>query len=252
MKKKNHMRTITTALFLVGLLVGSVLFVGWRFQVRNQAPPPGHLAAVVDTSTSVPRNCDALVATVKAELGNLNITKGSHFALITTGSSASKFEPVLALDTEIPRNTIFGGANGGNTREEFFGQIKHACEQFSAADGSSIFRAAEIGIEHMRTFGCADASNCHLIISSDLEENMNDAIRTRVYRGSEPASPALLDNTGIAITFCGYTQTTESGGPRTEAQSLVDGWKRLFKHPVTFRPYCGTAENESTASTTAR
>lgn len=249
MKTKNRNSKFTTALFVVGFLAFAVWFVRWRFQARSEAPPPGHLAAVLDTSTSVPRNCDGLVATVKAELDDINVDKGSRFALITTGSTASQYEPVLALDIEIPRKTGLSVTGARKGRDEFYGQIKRACEGLTTADGSSIFRAAEIAIEHVRTFGCADKSDCRLIISSDLEENINDTVRKRVYNNSQPAaSSALLDNTDITVTFCGYTQTNESGGPRTKAQALLDGWKRLFKHPVTFRPYCDTADKPPTTS----
>lgn len=250
-KKKNFKQKLTTALLLIGLLACSALFVAWRIQRRSEARPPGHLAAVWDTSTSVPRNCDALVETVRAELNDVNVVKGSRFALITTGSTAGQFEPRLVLDTEITRKdgSIFKGSSAGKISEEFFDNVKRACREFGTADGSSIYRATQIGLEHVRTFGCPSASDCRLIIASDLEENVDAAVRKWLYRGTNSASsPTLLDNAGITVTFCGYTETTESGGPRTEAQSLVNGWKQLFAHPVTFRPYCGTAENESTAS----
>jgi hypothetical protein len=228
-------------LLLLTLAAASAVFVMWRIQARSEAAPPGHLGLVWDTSTSVPRNCDALVATVRSAIDRLHVAKGSRFALITTGSTASRYEPVLALETDIPSGgrNIFGGVGAGKTREEFYGEVKRACEAFGPADGSSIFRAAEIAIDHVRGFGCADASDCHVIVSTDLEENVNDTVRKRVLRGAAPSGAvALLDNAGLSVTFCGYTQSSIPGGPRTEAHALVEGWRGLFSQPVVFRPYC--------------
>src|ERR1044072_2051845 len=172
MKKRSYTHKFTTGFFLVALVGLSIWFVRWRMQVRSGAPPPGHLVAVWDTSTSVPRNCDALVATGKSALTSVNVEKGSRFALITTGSTASQFEPVLALDIEIPGKggSIYSGTKAGTIPEAFFNQVQQACREFGSADGSSIFRAVEIAIEHVRTFGCTDNSNCRLVISTDLEE----------------------------------------------------------------------------------
>lgn len=245
MSKKSR-RQVTSFIILLTLGALAVLFVRWRLQVKSEAPPPGQLALAWDTSTSVPRNCDALVATAQAGVNNLHIAEGSRFALITTGSSASRYEPVLALDIEIPRNkrNTFGG---GKTRDEFFDKIKRACQEFGPADGSSIFRATEIAIAHVRSRGCASASDCQVIVSTDLEENINNAVRKRVFSGAAPAgAPVLLDSAGVNVTFCGYAQTTIPGGPRTDAQALIEGWKGLFSQPVTFRPYCDAAAVAST------
>jgi hypothetical protein len=108
----------------------------------------------------------------------------------------------------------------------------------------------------LKVAGCAKESTCKLWVNSDLEENVEPGIRSRLSRTAGRSSmPAVLDNEGIDVTFCGYASTAgrvidptgkevRRFGARnpTHEDRMQDVWRSLFvnRQRVIFEPYCPT------------
>jgi len=60
-------------------------------------------------------------------------------------------------------------------------------------------------VSDLRASGCRATSHCRLFVDSDLEENAEISIKDALNGShtSKLALPALLDNQGLDVSFCG-------------------------------------------------
>jgi len=109
-------------------------------------------------------------------------------------------------------------------------------------------------VADLRSEGCAEGSHCKLRVNSDLDENVEAGIKSRLI-GARKRSPLPmpLDNDGIDVTFCGYAATAGRIVDRTGREvrrfagrnpahedRMQQTWLSIFTNPerVKFEPYC--------------
>jgi hypothetical protein len=123
----------------------------------------------------------------------------------------------------------------------FGAKLTQACASFPQVNGSSIYRAVEVALDHLHGEGCgAGASPCKLLVESDGEET----VKRNFYKTRKTGQGSSLDNTGAKVIWCGYAVTEGGGGPRGEqTNALFKRWRESFSDPesVVFKPYCESA-----------
>ena len=219
------------------LLTGGAIFALFLYLIFSRtaadtaAPPPAHLAMVIDNSTSQSLNCDALPELALGALSDMRIGKRSRLSVFTLGSAASSWEPVIVVDEAAPRK-------GGSTfAGSFAADLTRACAGFPQVTASSIYRAVQVALGHLHGEGCgAGAGPCKLLVESDAEENVTRSF----YKTGKAGQGTPLDNNGVNVIWCGYAVTEGGGGPRGEqTDALLQRWRQSFSNPdVVFKPYC--------------
>lgn len=240
-QERGHYMNMKTLILIGGALTAAVWYlISARITAMRSAPPPAHLAMVIDNSTSQSLQCEALPAIALDALSDMPLGKHSRFSVFTLGSPASSYEPVMALDTAAPRKG--GSMYGGSFKDE----LKRACGGFSQVDASSIFRAVQVALDHLRGEGCgASLPSCKLLVESDGEET----VARSFYKSG--TGKGALPNDGITVLWCGYAATEGGGGPRGEqSDALISKWRRAFANPagVTFKPFCQAAAGAQAAA----
>lgn len=224
------MKPLTLISLLALVAIGLWFLMTSHAAAMRNAPAAEHLAMVFDNSISQKLACETLPATVLAGLSGMSIRKGSRVTIFTLGSPASSWEPVKVLDMAAPRKggMMFGGGS-------FEGELQRACAGITQVSASSIYRAVEVALDHLRGEGGGK-----LIIESDGEENVTRGPLRRGAKGGA-GKGAALNNTGIRVSWCGFAVTDGGGGPRGEqTDALLARWRDAFTDPsaVTFRPFC--------------
>lgn len=211
---------------------------GIGYIAMNQPPekPQHHAAAIIDNSDSVFERiaCDALPKSVIGEMKGIEYGEGSQFSLYSLGRQESSFEPVPTLETLLPPP----GGEGIFSQGNFDGDVVSACKTITQVGRSSIFRAVEVTLAHLRGLN-APAT---LVVQTDLAESVS----REFLKGGKAGR---LENAGVTVVFCNYAVTAE-GGPRgDEVNMLIERWQQAFTDParVSFRPYCAGAETKITA-----
>jgi hypothetical protein len=151
---------------------------------------------------------------------------------------------------------VIEGRDAAVEREERLLQdLRTRCESVRPTLVSPIYLGTKQAIADLQAEGCKEGARCGLWVSTDLEENGVRAIEERINRGGAARHPlpARLDNSGIAVTFCGFAQTAGRlvGPSGREIRSTVARdphrddrlqavWQSLFARPelVRFEPYC--------------
>jgi hypothetical protein len=105
--------------------------------------------------------------------------------------------------------------------------------------------------------GCKPGVGCGVLFQTDGDENVEIGIRRALAGSRAPTElPAPIDNTGIAVTFCGLAETTgQSDVGRTDrfrrnhsarsVDRVMEVLRHFFTAPdlVTFEPVCPKARN---------
>lgn len=219
----------------------SVILLGWlvwwRQDVLKHAPPPAHIAVVVDASDSMRGGCADELEAIRGAMGSSGIKRNSTLTVIRTGDASTNEEPQLVFAERIPlltSNDPFGGQRKlKNEASGFLARTKASCDGIARTKHSPIIKGVRRGLAHLKSLGCQRDAGCMLIVHSDLQDN-DELISARNRR---VASGPVLDNTGINVVLCGYTETVQDGsGTKTDA--LLNTWQRLFMEPVKEAPYC--------------
>lgn len=217
-------------LLFVIILVGLLAYgISTRTDVQ---PSSADIAIVVDNSSSQVIRCDALPVMALAEMQPMNLGKRSELSVFKLGSPESSFEPVPTLRSKnLPRRGVSLAGKGAKLRKD----IERACaESIKPVDYSSIYRAAQVTLEHLQRKGEGNPDTpSKLVLVTDMEETVSsDQL--------ESGNAQKLPNAGIDVVICGYAVTDGGGprGPRTDA--LIAKWRARFADParVTFKPYC--------------
>lgn len=226
---------IPIAASMAVLLFGG--FVWWRHEEAKNAPPAAHIAVVVDASDSMRAGCADDLEAIRGAMGSRGIKRNSTLTLIRTGDASTKEEPQLVFAERIPllnSNDPFGGQRKlKNEVSGFFARTEASCNTIARTKHSPIIKGVRRGLAHLKSLGCRRDAGCMLIVHSDLQDNdeLNSAKNRRA------ASRPVLDNTGINVVLCGYTETVEDGSTM-QMDSLLATWQRLFVEPVEEAPFC--------------
>lgn len=236
-------------------VVGVSGFLGWLFYTPAKA---NHRAVLGDFSFSfVGDRCGEMVKLSEQELKKATTNDKTKLAAFLTGDQQTANEPRNLGSFDVPFTVKLTESNSFVTDKQstILGEIKTKCEQLSPVQISSIFLAFKRGIEHLRSLGCDDKSNCEILAQTDLQENAEPQIRTAISGTSANVKnlPNPINNQDISIKICGISQTKgrvfNQKGKKTQltpnrntvrADLIQEVWKKLFTHPelLTFAPYC--------------
>jgi hypothetical protein len=231
----NRQYAIPVAASLAVLLFGG--FAWWRHEEVNDAPLPAHIAFVVDASDSMRAGCADDLKAIRGAMGSRGIKSNSTLTLIRTGDASTKEEPQFVFAERLPllsSNDPFGGQKKlKNDVGGFFARTEASCNTIARTKHSPIIKGVRRGLAHLKSLGCRRDAGCMLIVHSDLQDN--DELKSAKNRRA--ASGPVLDNTGIKVVLCGYTETVEDGSAM-QMDSLLATWQRLFMEPVKEAPFC--------------
>jgi hypothetical protein len=246
-------RGIITAV-LSGILCAG--FVGWRVHVLANYSAP-QIDIICDPSFSHPGRCESLVRLAEQAVRADGISRDSTLTVMVLGDTATANEPWQLGRYSIPvtRKVLEGKTSNQQRLEELLGDIRNKCRAIQRTNISPIFLGVKQAVTDLRVHGCKESSHCRVFVDSDLEENVETSIREALDRPSKTklALPALLDNRGIEISFCGLAVTSGRSATLTGREArrvlprdpgrddrLREVWRSLFTNPdgVSFEPYC--------------
>jgi hypothetical protein len=252
----NNMVRVCT---VVASLTLAATFVGWRVHAARSRPNV-QIEIVKDPSRSTTDGCETVIGLAEDALGSDGLSVKSTLTVLLLGDAASAYEPTVLGSYLIPFSTKVIEGRGAN-RQRQAGLLKDLflkCRAAHATDISPIFLAVKQAIADLRGKGCNTSSRCRLDVDSDLEDNVELGIKNRLNNtnGNKHPLPGLIDNSNIAISFCGLAATTgrvfDSSGRAIHKFAMRDParedrlkstWRSLFSAPdlVTFQPYCPVA-----------
>ncbi len=246
-------------LFAIALSSAGLSFVGWRVHaVRTRATP--HFAIVEDPSLSHPAGCISLMGLAQRTLQVEGVTRDSTLSILVLGDTTTSDEPWKLGEYFIPRtDSVMESPDTTLRRQEsVLADIHLKCQAIRPTAVSPIFLGVKQAIGDLRARGCGENSRCKLFVDSDLRENVEPSIRSRLEAGDNRRQTPLpiLGNDGVEVTFCGLATTTDGitdsssgtvhGIPRHDSHRedrVTRVWQSMFTQPqsTTFEPYCPTA-----------
>lgn len=243
-------------IILIAAILTTTSFVAWRFHVMK-TDPVSYKELGYDPSISFTGGCQSLVGSAEQALLGPDVSAGSTLTVLAFGDQVTADEPRRLATYPIPtaRKVIEGRQASMERQDSLLRDLWTRCRSVQPTTVSPIFLGVQQAIADLRTDGCKTDSQCELWVSSDLEENGVRAIEERIKHGTEAGGrlPKPLDNTGIAVTFCGFAQAAghlvaPSGREIGKAvvhdphrdDRLQTVWRSLFSCPqlVQFEPYC--------------
>jgi len=243
--------------------LGSVGFVAWRVQaVRTRETP--HFEIVKDPSASHGGGCESLVGLTGHVLQENAAGPGSTVTVLILGDQSTANEPWRMGSYSVPtvRKVLEGRSVKLRQEQQILRDISGKCQALRRTTISPIFLGVTRAVADLHARGCKATSLCRLFVDTDLEENVEPAIKKAFLKndGLRHISLSPLDNTGIGVIFCGIAVT--DGRIRDRAESAArqlmtrdsdrvkrtqEIWRSLFAEPgtVRFEPYCpGSTELE--------
>jgi hypothetical protein len=208
-----------------------------KYEGAKDAPTPAHIAVVLDASDSMRGSCADDIQAIREAMGSRGIKRSSTLTLIRTGDASTKEEPQLVFAERIPllnSNDPFGGQRKLKSEASgFFARTEASCNTIARTNHSPIIKGVRRGLAHLKSLGCRRDAGCILIVHSDLQDN--DELMSA--RNRRVVSAPVLDNTGINVVLCGYTETVQDGSAM-QMDSLLATWQGLFMEPVKEAPFC--------------
>jgi len=230
-------------------------FVGWRVHAMH-SEPVNHFAILADPSISYTGGCESAVGSAAEMLRGPGVSPRSKLILIVLGDGTTANEPreLGKYDMPISRKVIEGRKANERRQAVLLQEISSKCGSVPPTSVSPIFMGVRQAVADLRSEGCREGSHCKLRVSSDLDENVEAGIKSRLIsaRGRSPL-PAPLDNDGIDVAFCGYAATAGrivdpmgrevrrfAGRNPAHEDRMQQTWLSMFTNPerVKFEPYC--------------
>lgn len=221
--------------------------------------PSVQIAIVLDQSDSIETDKDCLILTglVKRSLEVKGIRKGSKMFISGTGNPSTAMEPVQFASFEIPAfsRVMEGKESIKAARKELILNLVSECKKRnSTAKTSPIFLAVKRALEQLKAVGCDSSVLCYLFIRTDGEETEEPWLKNSLKTGKQfkTGQPMPLDNQGIQVVFCGFSETIGELIEKNKkkkltpirnaerAEFLNTLWSKVFTQPekVIFEPFC--------------
>jgi hypothetical protein len=232
-------------------------FMAWRVSASRRQTSI-QIEIVKDRSRSTTDGCDAVIGLAEKAMEIEGISSRSTLTVLLSGDAVTAYEPTVLGTYTIPYSTkVIEGRNANQrNRARLLNDLSSRCRAAHDTSISPIFLAIKHGIEDLHGRGCDAGSRCQLFVDSDLEENVEQAIKNRLNAlGKKLPLPATINNTNINVWFCGVAAMTggilDSSGHVVQKFAMRDSaredrlksvWQALFSAPelVTFHPYCPT------------
>lgn len=243
-------RTILSTVLFCGICIA---FVGWRVHAMKDRQSP-QFEIVEDFSLSHADGCNSLVNLAKRVLDTAGVTQQSTLTILALGDQTTANEPRLMARYPIPidERVLETENDEAEKIDGILGDIRKRCEAYHRTTVSPIFLGVTEAVGDLRAHGCRANSHCELFVDTDLEENVQPAIKGTLSHGpSEKKIPLPIDNKGIEINFCGlathgrFVSRSGRGSRGRLLPGFDDGrlravWRVLFTQPreITFEPYC--------------
>ena len=248
-----------TSRHLVGLVIGLscvIVFGYWRYQVGASPRPVAQFGFIQDTYDSIASDCGRMEGLTKRALSMKTTGPGSKIVLLAFGTKETANEPRFIGELEIPviRRVIEGQRAAARQRQSLLEKVRNSCKELGETKVSPVFQAVKRGVEHMQQMGNS-IDERYLFVQTDGEETENPEIKAALKssKGKAPVLPALIDNRGVHVTFCGIAETIGDAPPQKgkpghrtamrnqhRSDRLREVWTKVFTNPelVTFEPYC--------------
>jgi len=243
-------------LYAVLFCLGSVGFVLWRVEaVRTRETP--HFEIVKDPSASHGGGCESLVGLTGHVLEANAASPGSTITVLILGDQSTASEPWRMGAYSVPsvRKVLEGRSTKLRQQQQILRDISGKCQALRRTTISPIFLGVTQAAADLHARGCKPTSHCQLFADTDLEENVEPAIRKALLKNDGPKRIplSLVENTGIGVVFCGVAvidgrirdraenagrQFVTSDSGRVKRTQEI--WRSLFAEPgtVRFEPYC--------------
>lgn len=233
-----------------------------------EPPLPTTTCALSDRSDSMVTDlgCGFVVSVSAQTILSPGVAKGSRLFIYGTGDVSTDLEPIQIGAYEIPTSerVTDGGEAVGVARKALLRRISADCRNVgNVATVSPIFLSVKRAMEQLSAFGCGSKSICCLYVRTEGEETEEPWLREAIREGKMKPSglPVALDNSHVAVTFCGLSETAhdvrkDEGGKRDKSKSASASadfrkaaWRKVFTKPVVFLPFCPRldAEEETAA-----
>jgi hypothetical protein len=242
---------------VLAICLGCVIVFGyWRYQVGARPRPVAQFGFIQDTSDSIASDCGRMEGLTKRALAMKTTGAGSKITLFAFGTKETANEPRFLGEFEVPviRRVIEGQRAAAREKQSLLEKVRSSCKELGETKVSPVFQAVKRGVEHMQQTGNS-IDERYLFVQTDGEETENPQIKAALKstKGKLPTLPALIDNKGVHVTFCGIAETIgdappEKGKPKhrtpmrnqRHSDVLREVWTKVFTAPelVTFEPYC--------------
>lgn len=248
---------VATAVVGVAIVLAGL---GWWLMQPYKASTPTVVAVVFDRSDSMQpdEECEVVVGLASRVLLLPNLKADSRILLYGTGDPSTAMEPVAMGSFDIPSSNRVMEGKGAivSARKALLDTIAGQCKKSPTVTKSSpIFLSMKRAVEQLSARGCGTTTICHLFARTDGEETEEPWIRQSVQnrRMRQRGLPTALDNTNIAVTVCGFSETLgeirDSNKRRVRLTARRDGnnaeflravWGKVFTQPdrVVFEPFC--------------
>lgn len=242
--------------YAVLFCLGSVGFVAWRVQaVRTRETP--HFEIVKDPSASHGGGCESLLGLTGHVLEASAASPGSTITVLILGDQSTASEPWRMGTFSVPsvRKVLEGKSAKLRQQQQILRDISGKCQALRRTTISPIFLGVTQAVSDLHAHGCKAAAHCELFVDTDLEENVEPAVRKALLKNDVPKHISLspVDNVGIGVVFCGVAVTdgrvrdrSENAAPQFvtrdsgRVKRTQEIWRSLFAEPgtVRFEPYC--------------
>lgn len=243
-------RTILSTILFCAVCIA---FVGWRVHAMKNRQSP-QFEIVEDFSLSHANGCNPLVDLAKRALTTTGVTRQSTLTVLALGDQTTANEPRLIARYPIPidERVLETENDEAEKIRGILGDIRKRCEAYHRTMVSPIFLGVTEAVGDLRAHGCRANSHCKLFVDTDLDENVQSAIKNNLsYGPGKRRLPLPIDNKGIDIFFCGLaTRGRFAGGSGRETRRkqtsylnehrMRSVWRALFTEPnaIKFEPYC--------------
>lgn len=253
----NKLLVIFAGFFLVIALSG---LITWAYY---KPPKSDHRAVVADSSLSAASDpCLETSKVAEIALVRPPVNDKTKLFVFLTGDQSTANEPrsLGAFDIPIRIKLTESNTQLSSQRDGIVNDIKQRCQEEGVSTSSSIFLAVKRAVEALRSADCDNKSKCAVLVQTDLQENADIQIKTAISNDAVnlKSLPAPIDNLGVAIRFCGVSETKgevealDKNGRKGKKTRLTQNrnsnrvdhiqaiWKKLFLYPelVSFSPSC--------------
>ena len=236
--------------------VASVSFIAWQVYAVSKHETP-HFEIVQDPSASHGNGCESLIGLAEQVLDTHGATAGSTLTVLVMGDQSTASEPWRMGTYSVPtvRKVLEGRSARVRQQHEILRDISGKCRSLRRTSISPIFLGVTQAVADLHARGCKATSHCQLFVDTDLEENVEPAIKRALLKNDGPKHISLspVDNAGIGVIFCGVAVTDGRIHDRAEnaarqfitrdsnrAKRTQEIWRSLFAESgtVRFEPYC--------------
>jgi hypothetical protein len=244
-------------LAIVSVFVIGMALAGWYlFSQPAEEVKVAHVAVVFDRSNSLREDIEGKSASgvLTRAFSVPGLGKESSVIVTGTGDGVSNGEPVSIATVSVPLSSriIEGKDAVVHQRKQLLDDtVARYIKEATETRMSPIFLAVKRALAQLKAAGCVAGSGCTLFIRSDGEETEETYLKESIKRRKllKKGAPAPLDNSGIAITWCGTAESRGSvsgRGKRRASRSSASAdfvkelWSTLFTSPelIVFEPLC--------------